>query len=62
MNGFGGIMSAVPLPPQIDLGILMGAQCVLHTQDAAKEPCKSNDCVQSSHADAIVRLGKVLMR
>ena len=45
-------MSAVPLSPQVDLGIVMATECVLHTQDAAKTLCQRHSCMQSNYARA----------
>ena len=40
LRGIGGIMTAVPLSPQVDLGIVMATERVLHTQDAAEKLCQ----------------------
>ena len=45
-EGFACILSTVPLPPQVDLGILNGTECALYTQDAAKKQCKGHDHTQ----------------
>ena len=45
-------MSAVPLSPQVDLGIVMVTEYVLHTQDVAKKLCQRHRCMQSNYARA----------